>query len=278
MWHGLRLESGQLKLGICVEDWPKVSHVQGRDAALSIPVQREKDRVEENGDGLSIFSSIPEKENEELIILRRQVGDLQIKLSEKEELLRKQNNDVQAELDQVNRVAAEKDSLINSIQLQLSDAKIKLADKQAALEKTQWEAMKSEQKLEKLQNDINSMRGEFSSFMPLLNGLTKNTHTIRVEDYDVAPYHLEHLPYIDDIDDKEMPKIEEARQLTSPLSMLPKRSKMKNPLLQQLMQGYIFNPFFTNPKNFLHSHRTHLCNSRGWIERDVIETITPIKI
>ncbi|XP_039050876.1 protein MICROTUBULE BINDING PROTEIN 2C-like [Hibiscus syriacus] len=256
----------------------KVSHVQGRDAALSIPVQREKDRVEENGDGLSIFSSIPEKENEELIILRRQVGDLQIKLSEKEELLRKQNNDVQAELDQVNRVAAEKDSLINSIQLQLSDAKIKLADKQAALEKTQWEAMKSEQKLEKLQNDINSMRGEFSSFMPLLNGLTKNTHTIRVEDYDVAPYHLEHLPYIDDIDDKEMPKIEEARQLTSPLSMLPKRSKMKNPLLQQLMQGYIFNPFFTNPKNFLHSHRTHLCNSRGWIERDVIETITPIKI
>ena len=73
---------------------------------------------------------------------------------------------------------------------------IKLADKQAALEKTQWEAMTSNQKVEKLQNDIDSMQGEFSSFMLLLNGLTKNNPTTRAEDYDVAPYRLDHLPYI----------------------------------------------------------------------------------
>ncbi|GMJ14022.1 movement protein binding protein 2C [Hibiscus trionum] len=203
----------------------KVSYVKGRNGALSIPVKRKKDQVDKNGsnngDSLSIFSSrdlMSENENDELIGLREQVEDLQKRLLEKEERLksaeisRNHINDVQAELDQLNRHAAEKDSLIKSIQLQLYDAKIKLADKQAALEKTQWEAMTSKQKLEKLQNDIDSMQGEFSSFMQLLNSLTKNNRTACDEDYDVAPYPLEHLPYIDDVDDKEMPQMEEARR------------------------------------------------------------------
>lgn len=64
------------------------------------------------------------------------------------------------------------------------------------MEKTQWEAMTSKQRVEKLQNDIDSMQGEFSSFMVLLNGLTKNNPTTDAEDYDVAPYHLDHLPSI----------------------------------------------------------------------------------
>ncbi|XWS51265.1 hypothetical protein CRYUN_Cryun12cG0161900 [Craigia yunnanensis] len=205
----------------------KVTDVKGRNAAQSIPVRKKKDQVDKNGsnnqdgDSYSIFSSralAAEKENEELVSLREQLEDLQRKLLEKDELLKSaeisknQINDVHAELDKLKRHAAEKDSLVKSIQLQLSDAKIKLADKQAALEKTQWEAMTSKQKVEKLQNDIDSMQGEFSSFMLLLNGLTKNNLTTCAEDYDVAPYHLDHLPYIDDVDDKEMQKMEEARQ------------------------------------------------------------------
>ncbi|XP_022764004.1 protein MICROTUBULE BINDING PROTEIN 2C-like [Durio zibethinus] len=82
---------------------------------------------------------------------------------------------------------------LKSIHKQLSDAK--LVDKQAALEKTRWEAMTSKQKV-KLQNDIDSMQGEFPSFMVFLNGLTKNNPTTRAEDYDVAPHHLDHLPYM----------------------------------------------------------------------------------
>ncbi|MBA0588804.1 hypothetical protein Gorai_001894, partial [Gossypium raimondii] len=179
--------------------------VKGRNTGLAIPVKKKKDQVDKNGDSLPIFSSrdlITEKENEELIALRGQVEDLQKKLLEKEDLLKSVEisknhiNDVQAELEQLNRHAAEKDSLIKSIQLHLSDAKIKLADKQAALEKTQWEAMTSKQTLEKLQNDIDSMQGEFSSFMLLLNGLTKKNRTAYAEDYDVAPYHSEHFPHL----------------------------------------------------------------------------------
>ncbi|XVF08889.1 hypothetical protein REPUB_Repub07fG0043100 [Reevesia pubescens] len=204
----------------------KATDIKGRNAAQSIPVRKKKDQVDKNGsnqdgDSYSIFSSralVAEKENEQLVVLREQLEDLQKKLLEKDELLKSaeisknQINDVHAEVDKLKRHAAEKESLVKSIQMQLSDAKIKLADKQAALEKTQWEAMTSKQKVEKLQNDIDSMQGEFSSFMLLLNGLTKNNPTTRADDYDVAPYHLDHLPNIDDVDDKEMQKMEEVRQ------------------------------------------------------------------
>ncbi|XVE54655.1 hypothetical protein DITRI_Ditri03aG0099500 [Diplodiscus trichospermus] len=205
----------------------KGSDMKGRNAAQSIPVRKKKDQVDRNGsnnedgDSHSIFSSralAAEKENEELVALRKQLEDLQRELLEKDELLKSaeisknQINDIHAELDKLKRHAAEKDSLIKSIQRQLSDAKIKLADKQAALEKTKWEAMTFKEKVEKLQNDIDSMQGEFSSIMLILNGLTKNSPSTCAEDYDIAPYHFQHIPRIDDVDDKEMQKMEEARQ------------------------------------------------------------------
>ncbi|MBA0732188.1 hypothetical protein Gogos_016295 [Gossypium gossypioides] len=201
--------------------------MKGRNGAQSIPMRKKKDKVDKNGsnnqDGedCSIFSSealATEKENEELISLREQVEDLQKKLLEKDELLKSaelskiQINDARAELGKLKRDAAEKDSLIKSIQLQLSDAKIKLADKQAALEKTRWEAMTSKQKVEELQNNIDSMQGEFSSFMLLLNGLTKNNPTSHADDYDLEPYPLDPLPCMDDVNDEELQTMEEARQ------------------------------------------------------------------
>lgn len=70
---------------------------------------------------------------------------------------------------------------------------VKLADKQAALEKLQWEAMTSNRKVELLQEDLDSMRGEISSFMLLVEGLAKNPSTMSAEDYDVAPYYSSHL-------------------------------------------------------------------------------------
>ncbi|TYI72535.1 hypothetical protein E1A91_D07G068900v1 [Gossypium mustelinum] len=204
-----------------------VTDMKGRNGAQSIPMRKKKDKVDKNGsnnqDGedCSIFSSealATEKENEELISFREQVEDLQKKLLEKDELLKSaelsknQINDVRAELGKLKRDAAVKDSLIKSIQLQLSDAKIKLADKQAALEKAQWEAMTSKQKVEELQNNIDSMQGEFSSFMLLLNGLTKNNPTTHADDYDLEPYPLDPLPCMDDVNDEELQKMEEARQ------------------------------------------------------------------
>ncbi|GMQ10570.1 hypothetical protein CsSME_00053520 [Camellia sinensis var. sinensis] len=117
-----------------------------------------------------------------------------------------------AKFEELKHQAADKDSLIKSTQLQLSDAKIKLADKQTALEKLQWEAMTSNKKVEKLHEDLGSMQGEISSFLSLFEGLTKNHPTMSAEDYDVTPYHLNHLPHTGDWDETEMQKMEEARE------------------------------------------------------------------
>lgn len=73
---------------------------------------------------------------------------------------------------------------------------IKLADKQAALEKIQWEAMTSNKKVEKLQEEMDSMQADISSFMLLFEGLTKKDFTICSENYDIIPYTLGQLPPI----------------------------------------------------------------------------------
>ncbi|XP_002514605.2 protein MICROTUBULE BINDING PROTEIN 2C [Ricinus communis] len=210
--------------------YKKMTDPKGRNASQSIPTKKkkehgDKDRGKSGGnnqdsDNFSIFSSrslASEKDIEELVTLREQVEDLQRKLAEKDELLKSaeisknQMNDVHGKLDELKHQAAEKDSLIKSIQLQLSDAKIKLADRQAALEKIRWEAMTSNTKVEKLQEELDSKQGDISSMMLLFEGLT-NESTKIAEDYDVNPRYLDYLPDIDDMDDIEMQEMEEARQ------------------------------------------------------------------
>lgn len=205
----------------------KIIDPKGRNAAQSIPTKKrrnhgDKDRSSNNQDGgadLSIFSTrslAAEKDMEEL---REQVDDLQRQLFEKDDLLKSaevsknQITAAHAKLDELMRQTAEKDSLIRSTQLQLSDVKIKLADKQAALEKIQWEAMTSNKKVEKLQEDLDSMQGDISSFMLLFEDLSKNDCTNKyAEEYDIEPYHIGRVPYIDDMDEEEMERMEEARE------------------------------------------------------------------
>ncbi|CAK9312203.1 unnamed protein product [Citrullus colocynthis] len=204
---------------------------KGRNNGQSIPTKKKKDHgdkeqghnVDNNADadGFSMFSSsslVSERDKEELITLREQVEDLQKKLLEKDELLKSaeiskdQMNNVYAKLDALSLQSAEKDSTIKSIHSQLSDAKIKLADKQAALEKIQWEVMTSNSKVEELQEQLKSSQGDVSSFMLLLESLTKNDYNDRLKDYSLSLYLPESCPYIDDLDDVEMEKMEEARK------------------------------------------------------------------
>lgn len=63
---------------------------------------------------------------------------------------------------------------------------IKLADKQAAVEKLQWEATTSNQRVEKLQKDLEMMQGEMSLFMSSFYELTRETST--ADDYDIVTY------------------------------------------------------------------------------------------
>ncbi|KAK2969715.1 LOW QUALITY PROTEIN: hypothetical protein RJ640_004221, partial [Escallonia rubra] len=224
----------------------KANEAKGRYAAQSIPTKKDlgdkelgKNISDNRGGGgsFSIFSSseLPaEKNRDKLIALREHVEDLQRKLSEKDELLESAENEmtsVRAKLDEARHQASEKETLLKTTQSQLSNAKtvslslrlpkpvilispamIMLADKQAALEKLQWEATTSKGKVEKLQEDLDTMQEEMSSFMLLFEGLTKKNDTGFAEDIDVTVSDVDHFSEIDDLDERDMRNIEEAQE------------------------------------------------------------------
>lgn len=197
----------------------------GRGATLSTKKpgdQGDKDQNRnaansQDTENLSVFSSrLSEKDREELMALRDQVEDLKRQLSEKDELLeatelsKNEMASIHTKYDELQSEAAEKDSLIKSTQLQLSEAKVKLADKQAAVEKLQWEAMTSNKKVERLQEDLDKVQGEISSFMILIEGLTRNDFVISAGDYDDVPYSIDQNHEIDH--EMDMQALEAARE------------------------------------------------------------------
>ncbi|XP_047974523.1 protein MICROTUBULE BINDING PROTEIN 2C [Salvia hispanica] len=190
----------------------------------SLPTKKPRDQGDRNAansqdtEDLSVSSRsmLSEKDREELVALRDQVEDLKRQLSEKDELLESAEHvknemaSVQTKYEELKSEAAEKDSLLKSTQLQLSDAKVKLADKQAALEKLQWEAMTSIKKVERLQEDLDKVQGEISSFMLLIEGLTRNDSAISPGDYEVDflyPIDQNH----ESDDEMDMQELEDAR-------------------------------------------------------------------
>ncbi|XP_030440316.2 protein MICROTUBULE BINDING PROTEIN 2C [Syzygium oleosum] len=208
----------------------KVNEPKVRNAAQSIPAKKRRDTGDkeqgrnesgsnQDADNFSIYSSRGlAAEREESVLLRGQVEDLQRKLLEKEELLKSaevlknQMNSVHAQVEELKHEASQKDSFIKSIQIQLSDAKIKLADKQAALEKTQWEAMTSDKRVEKLQEELDAIQGDVSLIVSLFEGLTEHDATLYSGDTDINPYRADDLPWMEDLDVTKMQKMEEARQ------------------------------------------------------------------
>ncbi|GAA0165911.1 hypothetical protein LIER_21191 [Lithospermum erythrorhizon] len=183
---------------------------EGRNAAQSVPRKN-------NADGFS-RSSLTEKDREELMALREQVEDLQKKLSEKDELLKSveisksEVASVLAEVNELKEEAASRESLLKSTQLQFSDTKIKLADKQAAVERLEWEAMTSKKKVEKLQQDMDRVQSEITTMMLVFEGLQMKESSVPTQKYDDAPYGCDLLNEIDDYDESKMQMLEEARE------------------------------------------------------------------
>ncbi|KAK2357644.1 hypothetical protein P8452_76920 [Trifolium repens] len=207
----------------------KATESKSRNIAQSISATKIRDHganeqgqnENNNSDSFSMFSGrafTSEKDIEELATLKEQIGDLQLKLREKDELLksaenlRDQMNAVNAKLDEMKHHVSEKDGSLKYTQQQLSDAKIKLADKQAALEKIHWEMITSNKKVEKLQEELDSVQTDISTFTLLLEGLAKTDTAKYSDDYDTKPYVFNHVPDIDDMDEMECQKIEEARK------------------------------------------------------------------
>ncbi|VFQ76457.1 unnamed protein product [Cuscuta campestris] len=194
--------------------YKKASEPKGRNTAQQISRRKENRSVGSNLDGcgdLSSRSSLSENEREELLALRKQVEDLQRQVLEKDELLKEFEDSkiemasLHSKLDEIQKELAKKDSLLESTQIQLSDVKVKLADKQAAVEKLEWEATTSIKKAEKLEKDLEEV-------MKCVGELTKSNTTYAEDDYDVGYLWCDQPKQMEDLKEMEMRKLEAAQE------------------------------------------------------------------
>ncbi|TVU11637.1 hypothetical protein EJB05_45234 [Eragrostis curvula] len=181
-----------------------------------------KSAPESNGENGSVVplsvSGAENKPKDELAVLREQIDELQKKLVEKEEALRSaeslvgEMNAAYLTVDELRRQVAEKEALIRSTNSHLQDAKIMLADKQASLEKLEWEVKTSNKKVEDLQGDVSNMEFEISSLMALFEKVSENASGDCPDDGSVpSSYELEALQSTSEIDKIEVEKIEKER-------------------------------------------------------------------
>ncbi|KAF0913813.1 hypothetical protein E2562_024899 [Oryza meyeriana var. granulata] len=157
-----------------------------------------------------------EKQREELAALQEQLSGLQKKLHEKDEALRSAEHLISrisaanGAVDELRGQLSEKESLIESTGSELHGAKIQLAEKQAALEKLEWEAKVSSTKVEELQVDVASMDVEISALMKLFRKITENDRTpYPRERTDDSSLECEPVQLDDMVGDFDMEKMEQ---------------------------------------------------------------------
>ncbi|KAG8049890.1 hypothetical protein GUJ93_ZPchr0009g2269 [Zizania palustris] len=157
-----------------------------------------------------------QKQREELAALQEQLSGLQKKLLEKDEALRSAEHLISrisaanAAVDELRGQLSEKESLIESTGSELHGAKIQLAEKQAALEKLEWEAKVSSTKVEELQVDVASMDVEVSALMKLFRKITENDRTPRPrERTDDSSLECEPVQLDDMVGDVDTEKMEQ---------------------------------------------------------------------
>ncbi|KAJ1259002.1 hypothetical protein BS78_10G119700 [Paspalum vaginatum] len=202
----------------------KAGDLKGVKSPQSVSTKKrsatKKSTLDSNGENGSVsplsLSGAENKPKDEVAVLREQIDDLQKKLLEKEEALRSVESSVNemnaayTNIDELRRLVAEKDALIRSFNSQLHDAKIMLADKQACLEKLEWEVNMSNKKVEDLQGDISNMEFEMSSLIALFEKVSENVSGDSYDDNLVtSSYELESLQSTSEIDKIEVDKIEQ---------------------------------------------------------------------
>ncbi|KAG1326681.1 protein MICROTUBULE BINDING PROTEIN 2C [Cocos nucifera] len=211
----------------------KVVDLKGRRSSKTVSAKKHKDFRDSSKDkndqdvttdNFSVFSSTPlavgdvQKNIEELTMLQEQLDDLRKKLLEKDEALKSAEetmnrmSQVIMMLDELRHQVAEKDSIVRNANSHLANMQIKLADKQAALEKLECEAKTSNTKIEELQGHLDSMGLEITAFMRLFEELSKNDSAAYPDDDISSIQKFDQLPYMDSIDESDLMRMEEARK------------------------------------------------------------------
>ncbi|KAL5201499.1 hypothetical protein ABZP36_035853 [Zizania latifolia] len=157
-----------------------------------------------------------QKQREELAALQEQLSGLQKKLLEKDEALRSAEHLISrisaanAAVDELRGQLSEKESLIESTGSELHGAKIQLAEKQAGLEKLEWEAKVSSTKVEELQVHVACMDVGISSLTKLFRKITENDRTPYLrERTDDSSLECEPVQLDDSVGDVDMEKMDQ---------------------------------------------------------------------
>ncbi|KAJ0965330.1 hypothetical protein J5N97_026468 [Dioscorea zingiberensis] len=197
----------------------KGGELSGRKTIQTACVRKRRDNGDnevDDSDGFSAISSKDgQKDKDEVITLQQEVNDLRKKLLEKEEALKSaedllnQMSTAYASLEELRSQVAEKDSLVKTSNLEFYNVKIKLAEKQAALEKLIWETKMSSRKIEELEGSLISKDLEVNALMKLFEEIAENS--AGCPDYSIT-YNdpINQYPFETD-DEIQMSEMEEAR-------------------------------------------------------------------
>ncbi|XP_039795602.1 protein MICROTUBULE BINDING PROTEIN 2C-like isoform X2 [Panicum virgatum] len=157
-----------------------------------------------------------QKRREEIAALQEHVSGLQRELLEKEEALRSAENlisrtsSANEAVDGLRSQLSEKELLIQSAGSELHGTKIMLAEKQAAIEKLEWQAKVSNEKVEELQVDVASRDAEVSALMKLFRKITENDRAPSPQDRtDDLSLECEPVQLDDEVGDIDVEKMEQ---------------------------------------------------------------------
>ncbi|CAN6447088.1 unnamed protein product [Victoria cruziana] len=204
-----------------------MTEAKGRKPVHFVPTKKQMETAHNNLDAVSddfsiltAKSSISEKEREELILLREQVEELRQKLIGKEEVLKSAEESINrfslalTEIGDLKHQIEEKDSLVRSVHLQLNETKIKLADRQAAVEKLEWEAKKSSKEADEVKNELDYLHNEIEMFMRIFDTSQETVSNSELREENAVAggiSHIEDLFQSNEISD-QLENIEIARK------------------------------------------------------------------
>ncbi|KAL0823180.1 hypothetical protein Bca101_046857 [Brassica carinata] len=115
------------------------------------------------------------------------------------------------------------------------------------IQKTQWEAKTTGKRATKLQEQLDSLQGEISSFTRVFETLAETeSKKLDGDGYDATiPYEFDHLPYLDDVDETELRRMENASlAYVAAVSNAKERQDVESLAMAAKARGYLHSLAF----------------------------------
>ncbi|CDY14015.1 BnaC02g01320D, partial [Brassica napus] len=112
---------------------------------------------------------------------------------------------------------------------------------------TQWEAKTTGKRATELQEQLDSLQGEISSFTQVFETLAETeSKKLDRDGYDATtPYEFDHIPYLDDVDETELRRMENASlAYVAAVSNAKERQDVESLAMAAKARGYLHSLAF----------------------------------